>query len=88
MARTHELITPRLRLYAPSLAEIELLRQGQRALFGARILGPGAATTGQFEDWWNETSLIRLLPRLVEEMRAHPEADGASDAARWVWLMN
>ncbi len=99
MALTYDLITPRLRLYAPSLADIELLRQGQREQFKARIhvtgTGPSGGTTTSggtgssdiFETWWNGTNLVRLLPRLVEDMREQLASDDGPKDIRWVWLI-
>src|SRR5690349_20840559 len=58
----YEMTTARLRLYAPSLAEVSALLRGERAAVGARI---GAALP---DEWWRGPSLIRLLPHLREDM--------------------
>lgn len=70
-----EIATARLRLYAPSLVEVEALTRGERASVSARL---GAAAS---EEWWQGPSLLRLLPHLPETMRA------TSGEARWVWIV-
>jgi ribosomal-protein-alanine N-acetyltransferase len=70
-----EMTTPRLRLYAPALADVEALLRGERDELGARI----NATVS--EEWWLGPSLIRLLPNLSETMRREP------GDARWIWMV-
>jgi hypothetical protein len=61
-----EITTPRLRLYAPSLTEVEALVRGERDGVGTRL---GAAVP---EEWWLGPSLLRVLPNLIETMRREP----------------
>lgn len=75
MEDRYEMTTARLRLYAPSLAEVSALLRGERAAVGARI---GAALP---DEWWRGPSLIRLLPHLREDMTR------ALGDARWIWLV-
>lgn len=75
MDSAFEVTTPRLRCYAPTLAEVEALRHGQRDALGARI---GATVSAQ---WWLGPNLIRLLPDLTEEMQREP------GDARWIWMV-
>lgn len=70
-----EMTTARLRLYAPTLTDVEALRRGEREALGARI----SATVS--EEWWLGPSLLRLLPDLVETMAREP------GDARWIWLV-
>jgi RimJ/RimL family protein N-acetyltransferase len=67
--------TRRLRLYAPSRAEVEALRQGARDEMGERLQ---AAVS---EEWWLGPSLLRLLPDLPDVMRREP------DDTRWIWMV-
>ena len=75
MASSFEIATPRLRLYAPTSAEVQALRRGDRTELAAHI---NAAVP---EAWWFGPSLLRLLPDLPEAM-AHEPND-----ARWIWLV-
>ncbi len=67
--------TRRLRLYAPSLAEVTALRHGEHAALSARL---GAAIPAA---WWHGPTLLRLLPDLPETMAREP------GDARWIWLI-
>ena len=70
-----EMTTSRLRLYAPSLTDVEALLRREREELGARI---NAVVS---EEWWLGPSLIRLLPDLHETMRREP------GDARWIWMV-
>lgn len=70
-----DITTRRLRLYAPSRAEVEALRQGARDGLGERLQ---AAVS---EEWWLGPSLLRLLPDLPDVMRRDP------DDTRWIWML-
>lgn len=67
--------TRRLRLYAPSRAEVEALRQGARDTVGAQLQAVVS------EAWWSGPSLLRLLPDLPALMRRE------SDDTRWIWMV-
>lgn len=67
--------TRRLRLYAPSLADVTALRRGERAAVGARL---GATIP---DAWWYGPTLLRLLPDLPATMAREP------GDARWIWLI-
>lgn len=71
----YEITTPRLRLYAPSLPEVEALGRGERDSVGTRL---GVAVP---EEWWLGPSLLRVLPHLIETMRQEPRA------ARRIWMV-
>lgn len=75
MEHRYEMTTARLRLYAPSLAEVTDILRGARAAVGARI---GADLS---DEWWRGPSLIRLLPNL------HWDMTRESGDARWIWLV-
>lgn len=70
--------TPRLRLYAPSHAEVESLREGAQ---GARDELGRKLRAVVSEEWWLGPSLLRLLPNLSDEMRSEP------DDTRWIWMV-
>lgn len=70
-----EIVTPRLRLYAPTVTEVEALIRGERDELGKRL----KATVS--EEWWLGPSLLRLLPDLPEKMRREPED------TRWIWMV-
>lgn len=70
--------TPRLRLYAPTHAEVEALREGAR---GARDELGRKLRAVVSEEWWLGPSLLRLLPNLPAEMRCEP------DDMRWIWMV-
>lgn len=67
--------TRRLRLYAPSHAEVEALRQGARDELAVTLQAVVS------EEWWLGPSLLRLLPNLLDEMRGEP------DDTRWIWMV-
>ncbi len=71
----YEFTTPRLRLYAPSLTEVEALVHGERDDVGTRL---GATVS---EEWWLGPSLLRVLPNLIVSMRRE------SRAARRIWMV-
>ncbi len=75
MDNRFDMTTSRLRLYAPTLRDVEALLRGERDAVGARI----NATVS--EDWWLGPSLIRLLPYLAEAMGRAP------GDARWIWMV-
>jgi RimJ/RimL family protein N-acetyltransferase len=70
--------TRRLRLYAPSHAEVESLREGAQ---GARDELGRKLRAVVSEEWWLGPSLLRLLPNLPDEMRREP------DDTRWIWMV-
>jgi RimJ/RimL family protein N-acetyltransferase len=70
-----EITTPRLRLYAPSLTDVEALAHGERDDVATRL---GATVS---EEWWLGPSLLRVLPNLVISMRREPRA------ARRIWMV-
>ena len=70
-----EITTSRLRLYAPSLTEVEALVHGEHNDVGTRL---GATVS---EEWWLGPSLLRLLPTLIVSMRREPRA------ARRIWMV-
>ena len=67
--------TRRLRLYAPSLAEVEALRHGVRDELGRKLHALVS------EEWWLGPSLLRLLSDLPDVMRREP------DDTRWIWMV-
>ena len=74
MASPFNFVTPRLRLYAPTLAELKQLGCGERAGLGARI---GAVIRPE----WPGPHLAAALPEITQAM-AHEPGD-----ARWVWIV-
>lgn len=70
-----EIRTQRLRLYAPSRAEVEALQQGERDELGRKLQVVAS------EEWWLGPSLLRLLPDLPDVMRRE------SDDTRWIWMV-
>jgi len=70
--------TRRLRLYAPSHAEVKSLREGAQ---GARDELGRKLRAVVSEEWWLGPSLLRLLPDLPDVMRREP------DDTRWIWLV-
>jgi [ribosomal protein S5]-alanine N-acetyltransferase len=74
--KKYQIATARLALYAPSLAEVRLLIQGKRKQVGTRL------QIDVLEEWWNGPSLIRLLPKLLNEMEQYRAED-----LRWIWLV-
>jgi RimJ/RimL family protein N-acetyltransferase len=68
------LATARLRLYAPSLAEIDDLMRDERSALGTRI---HAAIPPE----WPGPNLTSALPIIADAMRQEP------GDARWVWLI-
>jgi RimJ/RimL family protein N-acetyltransferase len=75
MTSDYTITTPRLRLDAPSLAEVTALRRGDHAPLAKRL----AATIP--DDWWLGPTLLRLLPDLPEMMAREP------GDTRWIWLI-
>ena len=74
MATLFEIVTPRLRLYAPTLLEIQALMRGERAALEARL---GAAIPLE----WPSQHLMEALPIITREMGLEP------GDARWVWVV-
>ena len=74
MESAFTIVTPRLRLYAPSLSEIHELIRGERAELGERI---GAAIPRE----WPNPHLTEALPIIAEAMEQEP------GDARWVWMV-
>jgi RimJ/RimL family protein N-acetyltransferase len=70
--------TRRLRLYAPSRAEVEALRHGVQ---GVRDELGGRLQAVVSDEWWLGPSLLRLLSDLPEVMRCEP------DDMRWIWIV-
>lgn len=75
MSIPFEIITPRLRLYAPSLTDVEALVRGERDAVGKRL------SVAVPEEWWLGPSLLRVLPTLIETMTREPRA------ARRIWMV-
>jgi len=74
MTPPYVITTARLRLYAPSLAEIHALISNERAALSARI---GATIPLE----WPGHDLTTSLPLIAQEMEAEP------GDARWVWMV-
>ncbi len=70
----YAIMTPRLRLYAPSAAEIDALMRGERQALGASI---GVS----IPDAWPGLELLSALPVITAEMARE------SGDARWMWMI-
>jgi [ribosomal protein S5]-alanine N-acetyltransferase len=74
VATLFEIVTPRLRLYALTLLEIQALMRGERTALEARL---GAAIPPE----WPSQHLLEALPIIMREMGWEP------GDARWVWVV-
>lgn len=74
MPLNFDIVTPRLRLYAPSLADITALIRHERAELETRI-------RASIPHDWPGPNLTKSLPSIAEAM-ALEQGD-----ARWVWLV-
>lgn len=74
MDATFEITTSRLRLYAPSLTDLQELMRGERSTLGGRIQASIPAE-------WPGPNLADALPIIADAMRQEP------GDARWVWMI-
>jgi ribosomal-protein-alanine N-acetyltransferase len=74
MTSVYEIVTPRLRLYAPTLLEVQALIRGEREALEARLQ---AAIPPE----WPGPQLAEALPIITKEMGQEP------GDARWVWVV-
>ena len=74
MESSFEILTSRLRLYAPSLTDLHDLMRGERATLGKRI-------QATIPTDWPGPNLSQSLPIIADAMRQEP------GDARWVWMI-